>query len=161
MKRLFVLPVVLLFVCGCSNVETTKPMLNNITFTAQVEYDEYKYVCNVDSSNNALNLVVLEPEEIKDLILRIDETSMLAEFKGIKYTIDVNLFPQCAMLRIIYDVFTDAASKECLLDDENCLTTGEIGGYVYELVFSPSGLPLSLSIEDLNLKMLFNNVIIK
>ena len=55
----------------------------------------------------------------------------------------------------------DAANKECLLEDGNCLISGEIEQYEYEFIFAPSGLPLSLYIYGVDLKILFNNVIIK
>lgn len=161
MKRFFVLPLVILSLCGCSKPETTRPTLNNITFTAQIDYNECRYVCNVDVSDDIFNLVILEPKEIKDLILKIDKTSLVAEFMGVKYALDINSFPQCSLIRIVYDVFNDAANKECSFKNENCKIVGKVSEYDYEFLFSPSGLPLSLEIKNLNLKIIFNNVIVK
>lgn len=161
MKRFFVLPLVILSLCGCSKPETTRPTLNNITFTAQIDYNECRYVCNVDVSDDIFNLVILEPKEIKDLILKIDKTSLVAEFMGVKYAPDINSLPHGVMIRIIYDVFMDAANKECFIKDKNCKIIGKVNEHDYKFSFSPSGLPLSFEIDDLDLKIVFNNVMVK
>ncbi len=151
----------MLMLCSCSKIETTKPILNDITFTVQIDYNNTQYICNADVTNDALNLVILEPQEIKDLTLKIDRNVLTTKFKDIEYTPDKNTLPQGTVIWILYDVFNNVAVKECSFSDENCKISGKVDECEYEFVFSPSGLPLSLEIDDLDLKIIFNNVIVK
>ena len=162
MKKLFVLPLVLLLLCGCSQTETATPILNNISFTAQIEYGENDYICDVMVADNTLNLTVTEPQEIKGLTLIVSENGIMAEFNGISYAPDISTLPQGAVVQVLYNVLKDVAdNKTADCDDENCEITGRIDDYKYTFVFAPSGLPISLEIEGLDLEILFNNVTLK
>ena len=71
MKRLIVLPIITLIICGCSNIKKTTPILNNISFTAQISYGEQEYTSDVAIAENNINLVVSKPEQINGLTLNI------------------------------------------------------------------------------------------
>ena len=159
-KKLFALPLVLLLLCGCADNKTVAPVLDNISFTAQIDYGDNEFVGNATLSNDTINLTVTEPQEIKDLILKLDKNGVTAEFKGVTYTPDINSLPQGAIAQVLYNVLNDIAASQdtAICDEENCVIKNKINGYDYEFTFSPSGLPISLEIDDLDLEIKFKNV---
>lgn len=161
-KRLFVLPLVLLLLCGCSERKSVTPVLNNISFTAEIDYGDAEFMANVELTQDALNLVVTEPQEIKDLTLNIAKNGVTSEFKGATYSPDISSLPEGAIVQVLYDVLTDisASQNTTVCDEENCEIKGRVNGYEYEFTFSPTGLPISLEIDDLNLEIKFKNVTI-
>lgn len=157
-KKLFVLLPVLLLV-GCVQKRTVTPQLYNISFTAEISYKDETFKSDIMIGEDALKFVVIEPQEIKDFTLEITKNGTTAEFKGLKHTSDANLLPQGAVAQILYDVLNDVANKNNVFkDDENCEIEGEVNGYEYSFVFSPSGLPLLLEVDDISLKIEFKNV---
>ena len=157
---MFVLPFALLLLCGCANTKNVTPVLNNISFTAELDYGDSEFIADAQLSQDALKLVVREPREIKDLTLNIDKNGAVAEFKGITYTPDIDSLPQGAVAQILYDVFNDISknTKSAVCNEENCEINGRAGGYKYSFEFSPSGLPISLEIDDINLDVKFSSV---
>lgn len=161
-KKLFVLPLVLFSLCGCVEKAVVTPVLDNISFTAEMDYGDTEFTADVTLAQDALNLVVTKPQEIKDLTLNFSKNGVTAEFKGVTYTPDINSLPQGATAQVLFDVMNDiTSSQHTLTDDENCKIVGKVFSYEYILVFSPSGLPISLEIEDLDLYTKFSNVTIK
>lgn len=159
LKKLFVLPLAFLLLCGCGENKTVTPILNNISFIAQVDYGEDKFVANAIVADNALKLTVVQPEELKDLIVNITQNGVTSEFKGISYSPDINSLPQGAVVQILYNVLYDISSgKMAVRSNENCVITGRVDGYKYTFNFSPSGLPISLAIDNLDLDISFKNV---
>lgn len=160
-KKLFALSLTLLLLCGCAEKKAVTPVLNNISFTAEIDYGDSEFVGNATLSDGALNLTVTEPQEIKDLILMLDKNGVTAEFKGVTYTPDINSLPQGAIAQVLYDILNDIAdNKTANCDEENCEIKGSVNGYDYTFVFSPSGLPISLDVDDLDLEIKFKNVTI-
>ncbi|MBR5472663.1 MAG: hypothetical protein IKU82_01605 [Clostridia bacterium] len=159
MKRFLVIPIVVLILCsGCSKQNTILPTLSNISFTAQINYGEQEFVCDITIDNQNLNLVVLEPWVIKGFAVNINEVSTNAEFKGVSYTQDFNSSSQGAITNIILNVIKDASVQDMTCDDENCVITGKVDDYVYKFTFAPSGLPIYLTIDDIDLKINFKNI---
>ena len=124
-KKLFVvLPMLLLLLCGCAKKRTVTPMLNNISFTAEISYEGSKFSCDSKISDGLLILSVTEPEKIKGLSLEISKDSIKTEFMGITYTPQINSLTQSAASQILYDVLTDAASNTANFNNENCIFSG-------------------------------------
>ena len=158
MKKLLVLPLVFLLLCGCTQISETVPVLNNISFEAQIEYGDQEYAGNVTIADNTLNLTVTKPQEIDGLNLTVSENGIIAEFKGISYAPDISALPQGAVAQILFKVLGDVGGKTIACNDQNCEITGRVDDYKYTFIFSPSGLPISLRIDGLDLEILFNNV---
>lgn len=159
LKKLLVLPLILLTLCGCSKSRKTTPILQNISFMAEIIYGEDEFICDAFVSDDALKLVINEPVEIKDLTLITNKNGVTVEFKGISYSPDINSLPQGALAKVLFDVLNDISNNDSLVcDDENCKITGRLDGYEYEFIFSPSGLPISLYIDQIDLKIDFKNV---
>ena len=161
MKKVFILGILLLFLCGCSNKRTVQPILNNISFTAVVEYNSNNYNADVTILNESLNMVVIEPKEISGLMFSVDKSGVTAEFNGISQNVDINSFSQGNVASIIFSVIDDIAQKNTVCGEENCEITGRVDDHQYRFSFSPTGLPLSLEFDDINLKIKFNNVTLK
>ena len=158
MKKILVLLLAILSLCGCTVSKTVSPILDNILFTVNIDYAQDKYVADASIVDDTLNLVIREPEIISCLSLGFDENGLSAEFKGIKCTSEVDSLPQSAIIQVLYNVINDAVNKQLVYDDTNCRITGKVNEYKYEFVFSPSGLPLKIEIEDFDLLFYFSNV---
>ena len=159
-KKLFVLPLALLFlfVCGCAAKPKSKPILNNISFIAEIDYGDNKFVCDTAISENVLKLTVTEPDEIQDLNLTISQTEVETEFKGGSYTKSLDELASGSVAKIFHSLLNDILdNKSASYNDENCEITGKAEGFKYVFVFSPSGLPISLCVDELDLKIVFKN----
>ncbi len=153
--------LILLLMCGCTAQKQVSPVIDNISFTADITYVEQNYVCDATILDSTLNLCVIEPENIKGLSLKIDKNGVTAEFKGIEHAMDVNSLPQNAVIQILFKILNDITDKTIDVSRENCEITGNIDGNKYLFVFSPSGLPISLKIDNLDIEIKFNNVTLK
>ncbi len=159
LKKLLVFPLVFLLLCGCAQNKKATPILNNISFTAEIDYDDSEFKARATVADGALNLVIIEPQEIKDLILNITKNGVTAEFKGVTYTPDISSLPQGAIVQVLYNIINDISSgKMANCDNENCEISGRVDGYKYDFKFSPSGLPISLKVDDFDLEIEFKNV---
>ena len=63
--------------------------------------------------------------------------------------------------KYIFDVINDVKNNEIVFDEFNGVINEEVEGYKYGFVFSPSGLPISLSVEDIDLEIYFKDVSLK
>lgn len=161
MKKFFVVLLLLLFLCGCSKSKQIEPVLNNITFTAQIQYGDENFVCDTALSDNTLKLAVVEPNEIEGLTLTVDKEVIQAEFNGISFNPDIDSIPQGAIIKTLFSVLSDVRGKKIECVDKNCEVSGNTDGYKYNFVFSPNGLPISLLIDNIDLKINFSNVVLK
>ena len=158
-KKFLAFPLVLLLLCGCGKPKAVTPALDNISFIAEIDYGDTEFAANASIAEDTLNLVVTKPQEIKDLTLNITKNGVTAEFKGVTYTPNINSIPGGAIAQVLYDILNDiAGNKTANCDEENCEIEGSVNGYQYEFTFSPSGLPISLQIDDLDLEIEFKNV---
>lgn len=158
-KKLLAFPIVLLLLCGCAEQKAVTPVLDNISFTAEIDYGDNEFAANATLAEDALNLVVTKPQEIKDLTLDITKNGVTAEFKGVTYTPEISSLPEGAIAQVLYNILNDiAGNKTANCDEENCVIKSQVNGYEYEFTFSPSGLPISLQIGDLDLEIKFKNV---
>ncbi len=161
MKKFIVLPLVILLLCGCTSQKQTTVVVKNISFTADITYGEQNYIADVTTVDDALNLIVIAPEEIKGFTLNFNKNSVTAQFNGISYTPDINSLPQGAVIQILFQILNDTVGKTIDVRNENCQIKGELDGNEYVFTFSPSGLPISLKINDINFSIEFNNVSLK
>ena len=161
-KRLFVLPLILLLICGCAEKKSVTPVLNDISFTTEIDYGDDEFMANAELTQDALKLVVTEPQEIKGLTLNITKNGVTAEFKGVTYTPNINSMPEGAIIQVLYNVLSDVRTSQntAVCDEENCEIKGKVDSYEYEFEFSPSGLLISLDIDNLDLDIKFKNVTI-
>ncbi len=148
----------LFILCGCAQKSKTAPVLNDISFETEISYGQHKYSGDVTLADDILNLTVTAPKEIKGLTLKLDENGVTAKFKGISIAPDIDSLPQGAVGNILFGVLNDAKSKTIEHSEDNCEIKGMIDGCEYVFVFSPSGLPISLKVDKLELEIEFKNV---
>ena len=161
LKRFFVLPLALLILCGCSQSAGVTPVLDNISFTANVKYDNDSYVCDATVKDGALNLVVTEPREIKGFTLSVDKNGTQAKLNDVEIALDTATMPQGAVAQVLFDVVSDAKNKETTeRTDGNYEISGSVSNNDYIFIISPTGLPLNLKIENINFEIEFQNVTI-
>ena len=161
MKKVIVFILVLSSLCGCTSIKETKPIVNNISFTVNITHQKQEYTCDVQSFSDGLNLIVKDPQNIEGLALDINKNICNIAFEGLNLSYDTNLLPDNAFAQIIYAVLCDVSEQPIFIDDENCTINGNVYKKDYVFVFSPSGLPLSLEIKDLDFNVNFSNVTIK
>ena len=158
--KILILPLVFLLFSGCTSKKTVEPVLNNINFSAVITYNDAEFECYVEILDDKFTSTVVKPETIKDFTLRLNSDGVTAEYLGITYTPETHSMPSTAAVQILYDNISDVSKQgiTAYCKEENCTIDRYINDYAYSFEFSPSGLPISLSIDDLDLDIKFNNV---
>lgn len=144
--------------CGCEVKTTFSPILDNISFNADMLYGKHSYSAEVTIENDNIFLTVIEPSEIKDLILHLNNDTFFVQYKDTTYSREIKDISTNEITSVLYNVFKDAKTKSFVNRQENCTIKGVIIGYDYLFIFSPTGLPVELNIQQLNLNIKFNNV---
>ena len=145
--------------CGCYQKSTITPTLNNISFTAKISNNNYEYIADVLIDENKFNLSVTAPKEIEGYKLTCDKNSITSEFKGVLQTCDSIDFNHSYFPLVLFNVIADAKQKNLAISDNNYVIKDSIDGSGYTFVFSPTGLPKMLEINDF--KIQFINVTLK
>lgn len=158
--KILILPLVFLLFSGCTSKKAVEPVLNNINFSAMITYNDAEFECYVEILDGNFTSTVVKPETIKDFTLRFNSDGVTAEYLGITYTPETHCMPSTAAVQILYDIINDVSKQglTAYCKEENCTINRYINDYAYSFEFSPSGLPISLSIDDLDLEIKFNNV---
>ncbi len=159
--RLLFLFCLFMLITGCSPENRVIPVLNNIEFTANIDYFNENYSCNTTiDADSVVRFEVIEPQIIEGMILIFDDSTVTAEYKGIVYTPKTETMPVSGVAFTIYNILIDAKNDaETVFEKgKNCTVSGEVGNYKYTFTFSPSGLPISLVIPDESFKVTFENV---
>lgn len=160
-KALFVTVLICVIMCGCGNRSSVKPLLKGISFTANANYNDKNYVCDVTVDNSGyMSALVVEPKEISDMKFNFDGETVTSEYLGLKYETDIEKFPSGNVIAAIYNAFNGIDEEDLAYGEksENYTVSGNEDGFSYFLTVSPSGLPLSLDLPDMNLKVEFQNV---
>jgi len=124
-------------------------------------FDDEKYIAQATLVNDVLNLTIEEPKNIKGLTIKMDKNGFTGHFNDVSRTFEANCLPQNAIFQILFNIIVEIKDKPLNCYEENCKIIGETRGYNYIFTFSPSGLPLKLQIDQLNLTINFNNVNLK
>ncbi len=160
MKKIFVLPLIFVILCGCAQQKTVELVLQNVSFAAEISYGDNDFACDATLTQDSLILTVTEPQEIKGLTLTFTKNGVVTEYCDIKYEHDSATLTDAASAQILFDIISDITAQNTTAEytDENCVIEGKSHGNKYIFEFSPTGLPISLKIESLDLKIDFNNV---
>lgn len=160
LKKVFLLSVICISLCGCGTNKTVAPILENISFTAEVEYCGQKFSCETVLLENDAKITVLNPEEIKGLVLEYKKGTVSGNFYGVAFVPDADHFPLNSVPQLLYNTVCDIKDNKtnANFNSDNCEIKGMLGGNDYVLIFSPSGLPISLEFSDLELRLQFNNI---
>lgn len=160
-KRLLVLPLIILL-CGCTSKDVVKPILSDISFLGLINFDGEHYSANFELYNDKITICITEPDIVKDLTLIIDKNGVVTDFKDLEIVTGSDSLLGNSFTKVIFDVIKDVSNKTIEYNDnKNYLYKGRINDLGYVFSFSPSGLPLLLTIKDIGFNMEFNNVTIK
>ena len=132
--------------------------MHNISFVADVTHGNTNYLADVSVQEDCLKFVVSSPENIKGLTLTVSANGTTAEFLGISYPIDMSAQPHGAIVQVLYNILNDVTTRQMNFSEDNCEIKGMAENYNYTFIFSPSGLPISLRVDEIDLFIKFTNV---
>ncbi len=157
MRKILLLPILFLLLCGCGTQKSISPVTKGISFTADIVYGKETYVCDCSvSAAGKMTFSVKEPEDLNDLTLWFDGDAVTAKYRGLTYTPQTDRLPVGAVAQDLYDIMrTDRRVTESV---KNCVMGGTVGGRSFTLRFSPTGFPLKAEIPDASYSVTFRNV---
>lgn len=164
MKKIFsliltVVASVLFASCGKGTV--IAPKTTGISFTAELEFFENKYVAavTVKSDGNA-EVQVTSPDTLKGLEFVFSGKAVTAKYLGLEYKYNIGKQPSVAAVSYLYEILKDISEKErqITLEDGRFYTDGRTENIKYRMYFGATGLPISASDEDNNFVITFKNV---
>lgn len=142
MKKILCLFFVLLL-SGCSDAERVdiKPIVRNISFTAEMTfYNEY-YELAVDISKNGdTSVTVIHPSELDGLEFKIKDKKVTASLEGI--TLEVNNHNK-TLVDFLYKPF-ESENQTVYNNDEKFFIRGKCDGGEYTMYITEAGIPLSV-----------------
>ena len=137
--------------------------MTNISFTADIILGVNEFVCDVSLFEDSAKITVLQPREIEGLIFEYTDGSVSGNYKNAEFKPYSNKLPNSAISQQFYDIVYDIKRNNytAISDENNCVISEKLNNYTYVFTFSPTGLPISLEIKDLDFKAQFNNVTIE
>ncbi len=141
MKKLFCVAMCL-FLAGCSTSTDIKPVTRGISFTAEMTYYNEYYEMSVDIKHNGNAVISLtHPEELQGLVFNVTNSSLTADFSGIKIETDDSY--KTAAVNFLYSAFKKEEQK-VYKNDNRFFTKGECDGGEYTMYIAETGLPLKI-----------------
>lgn len=164
MKKIFslILTVVasVLF-ASCGKGTAIAPKTTGISFTAELEFFENKYVAavTVRPDGNA-EVQIISPDTLKGLEFNFTGEDVTAKYLGLEYKYNIGEQPSVAAVSYLYEILKDISEKErqITLEDGRFYTDGRTENIKYRMYFGATGLPISASDEDNNFVITFKNV---
>lgn len=157
--RILVLCFIFLLFCGCSAKGEITPQIHNISFEANIRYYNEEYQCNADIDKDGnITLTFNSPENLEGLILRVVDDKTSIEYMGLTYSPKGSSQPLGNIANIVNCVFKDIGDKKLKHSGKNIEICGKIDNKNYVMLFSPSGLPLMLNIDNSDIIVHFNNL---
>ena len=122
----------------------------------------YECEVEVDSSGGAV-MKVTYPNELSGLKFICKNGIVTAEYLGLSYTPDFEKMPSGAVVKTVYGIVNDCNSNDIKVEDDNgnYRVSGKIGERAYNLMITPSGLPVSAKVPDESYIIDFKNVTLK
>ena len=159
-KAALVIRMFCLLFSGCKSEKNVLPITKGIKFDLKVNYGEADYDLSVVIDNGGcMKAVINSPEQIKGMKINVNKFETVSEYKNLKYTHNDEKFTGNNPIIMLHSILSDLGDKELpLKEGENCVVQDKYSGKEYELVFSPSGLPIRFSMNSENLGIVFYNV---
>ena len=155
---LLVLFMVLLI--GCGKKAEISPIVNGISFTAEIKYNGKNYsVDTVTSKEGEMSAVVKKPESLAGMKISFDGETVKTEYLGLCYEQNINDVKQNNAALVLFDVLSAVNNGENAVksDSGNYTLKKKKNGIEYELTVSPTGLPVSLVFPDNDITVEFLN----
>ena len=162
MKNRVMLAVLVLFliISGCKQSDKSIELkLNAISFTADITYYNENYIADcVINDEGDFSAQLTSPENLTGLKFSYNGTECIIEYNGIKIDKAENILPQSSAVGVINEIMKTVDGASITNGKGNYELKGSANGSDYTLTFAPSGLPISLQVSDLGMKVLFKNV---
>ena len=157
MKKIISILLGLVCLCGCSSGQT-KPVLTEISFTAEITYYNEVYTLEAQMLKDAtLVATIIEPEELKGLTLTVTKDGISAEYLGLTYKANEATLPFSKTVWDVYLPLLNIINTPDLVANGDGILTGEAENQKYTLTISPTGLPQTLELKDKRLLVRFYN----
>lgn len=156
--RIFVFYLCFFVLCGCSAKGEITPVIQGISFEANIQYYNEKYLCDaqVDTKGN-ITLTFKSPENLEGLVLSVVDGKSSIQYMGLTYSPKGGSLPLGNIATLIDGVFNDISDNKIKQNGKNIEFVGKVSNEKYVISFSPSGLPLLLNIGDSSIIVQFNN----
>lgn len=148
----------MLLLSGCSGNTDVKPVLQNLTFTAEMSYynEFYEMEANISKTGNAV-IEVIYPEELKGLKFVIKNGEFISEYNGIAF--ECNNYNAMAA-EILYLPFSKK-EQSVYEKDGAFYIRGECNGGEYTMQVTEAGLPLKINDSADRFEIVIKNLTIK
>ena len=109
----------LFYFCGCDNASATKPVCDNITYDAVVQYygNEYTLKVEIDAVGTAKYSVV-SPSSLKDFSIVFSGGGVTAYYKGLTYEPKLDSLPYGGLMQSLY-MMNENARKQAVQRDND------------------------------------------
>ncbi len=149
--KILIFPLCLVFLCACSKPKVT-PVTDGISFAAHIFYYNKEYSCVVVAEKGGDTvLTVTEPELLSGAKVVISEKDAYAEFKDIKYPVDLSRAAGAPYF--LLGCLKEAKNKEAEKGSEQYVIKGTHADIEYEMVFAESGIPLKITGENIEIEI--------
>ena len=159
-KILIMFLLIVTLLCGCKRAaKGNRISLESMSFTADITYynEDYSADCVVDRNGN-LTAVFSQPKSLAGLKFEFSPDKNTVTFNGIKIENSDKYLPQNSVVSVIDEVFKLCNNADAKESKHNFVVKGTVGKNEYVFTAAPSGLPISLEVPDLALKVDFNNI---
>ena len=157
MKKIISVLICLICLCACSSLQT-KPILTEISFTAEITYYNEVYTLEAQMLKDAtLVATIIEPEELKGLTLTVTKETITAEYLGLTYKANEATLPFSKTVLDTYLPLLNIINTPNIVANSEGVITGETENQKYSLTISPTGLPQTLELKDKRFTVRFYN----
>ena len=164
MKKIYCILFSVLFIfllTACENRTKITPITENISFVAEISYNDNEIVCNGEiDEKGTVKFTVVSPEEIEGFFYKFDEGKTQTGFGDINYPFDeVSASNPFSTINSFF--VTVRKDKSNILLKNNVFSySGKCDYGKFKMNFGESGLPLSAVSESENTEAVFKKVYI-
>lgn len=106
-----------------------------------------------------MNATLKSPEILNGMKITANNFETYTEYKDLKYIYDEDEFAGNNSVVAVFGILLSCEKKQLPLENgENCVLSDKYLGEKYEFTFSPSGLPMKLSIPSRSLEAVFSDI---
>ncbi|HHW46513.1 MAG TPA: hypothetical protein GXX17_06355 [Clostridiales bacterium] len=145
---------------GCkSKAEPIQPVTQGFVCEANVKYGDKSLKCELLAPGGGIFVVrVKEPKLLNGLEFNWNADEFNISYKGLNYSVDPSALPEAAFIKALKNVFSNVGVESSfkVVEDGYVFEGGSESGD-YKLTVSHDGIPISLSIPALDMKVQFVN----
>lgn len=149
--KILIFPLFFIYLCACGR-STTTPITRGLSFNAHIFYYNKEYMCAVDIEKGGnTELTILEPQLLSGAKVVVTENDAYAEFKDIKYPVDMSRADGAPYFLLGCLKSVDGATA--VLNDGLFTVSGTRLDVKYQIIFAESGIPLKITGENIEIEI--------